>query len=281
MKIRSLKLACFSPTGTTYAVLQGIARGIGVTGELVDVTTPDARKSPLVAGGDDLLLLGVPVYMGRVPALLSEWFGRLDLRRTPTVCVVVYGNRAYENALRELTDLVSARGGFPFAAAAFIGEHSFSSVDLPASVGRPDASDLSLAEDFGRRIEADLRSVAGFEPGAELAVPGSFPYGGITELWDVDFIQVGERCTQCGACAARCPTGAIEPGNSAAIDTAKCITCCACIKSCPQQARTKKPGPVLDASRRIHANYAEPKAPELFFISESDVPPRCTPEADG
>ena len=281
MKIRSLKLVCFSPTGTTRAILQGIARGVGMPAELVDVTTPNARNAPFVANRDDLLLLGVPVYMGRVPDLLADWLGGLDLRRTPTACVIVYGNRAYENALRELTDVVAARGGFPFAAAAFIGEHSFSSTELPASKGRPDASDLNLAEGFGRRIAAELRSVAGFEPGSELSVPGSFPYGGITKLWDVDFIQVDERCSQCGACAVQCPTGAIDPGNSAAIDTAKCVTCCACIKSCPQQARSKKPGPVMDASHRIHTNYPEPKEPEFFFISGSGVPPRSTMEAGG
>jgi ferredoxin len=265
MNVRSLKLACFSPTGTTRTVLDGIARGIAVPHQLIDVTLPATRTSPLSANENDLLVLGVPVYMGRVPDLLSDWLRRLDLDRTPTACVVVYGNRAYESALRELRDLVAERGGIPIAGAAFIGEHSFSSAELPASVGRPNAEDLRRAEDFGRRIDAHVRRVSKPELGHELSVPGGFPYGGITKLWDVDFIQVGASCVHCGACAEHCPTGAIDPTDSASIDTVKCITCCACIKLCSEQARTKKPGPVLDASRRIHTLYSDPHEPELFF----------------
>lgn len=265
MNIQSLKLAYFSPTGTTRAVLQSMACGIGCAPEHFDITLPAARLSPLSASEDDLLVLGVPVYMGRVPDLLSDWLKRLDLRRTPTVCVVVYGNRAYENALLELKDVVSERGGIPIGAAAFIGEHSFSSPERPASVGRPDSEDLRQAEDFGRRIAGQLRSFSTFERSHDLSVPGTCPYGGITKLWDVDFIEVGEGCDQCGLCAEQCPTGAIDRAKSAAVDPVKCITCCACIKRCPKRARTMKPGPVMDASSRIHTLYPIPKEPELFL----------------
>lgn len=265
MNIRSLKLTCFSPTGTTRAVLDGIARGLSVPAELIDVTLPEARTSPLSANHDDLLVIGVPVYMGRVPDLLSDWLHRFELDRTPTVCVVVYGNRAYDSALCELRDVVSERGGIPIAGAAFIGEHSFSSAELPASMGRPDVEDLRRAEEFGRRIDAYLRERSTPTLGRELTVPGGFPYGGVTKLWDVDFIHVNSSCVNCGACAKHCPTGAIDPTNSARVDSAKCITCCACIKLCPEQAREKKPGPVMDAARRIHTLYPEPKEPELFF----------------
>jgi ferredoxin len=268
MIIRSLKLAYFSPTGTTRAVLEATARGLGLPLQPVDLTLPAARLSPLLAGDDELLVLGVPVYMGRVPDLLSDWFQSLRLHRTPAVCVVVYGNRAYENALLELRDLVVARGGVPLAAAAFIGEHSFSSPELPASAGRPDKSDLQQAEAFGRRIAERLNATAGVACGHQLTVPGALPYGGVTKLWDVDFIAVGEGCVQCGTCASHCPTAAIDATNSASVDIVKCITCCACIKVCPTQSRTKKPGPVLDASRRLHTLFPQPKLPELFF-SES------------
>lgn len=66
MKIESVKLVYFSPTGTTKAVVQGIAHGINPdTTELIDITRPDARKQPLQTSENELLVVGVPpVYMG-------------------------------------------------------------------------------------------------------------------------------------------------------------------------------------------------------------------------
>ena len=163
MKIQSVKLVCFSPTGTTKAIVQGIARGMNHQSciELVDITKPDARKQQLHTSEDELLIVGVPVYIGRVPALLYEWLHEIKARNTPVVCVVVYGNRVYDNALLELKDLLTKRGCIPIACAAFIGEHSFHSPDLPAaSEGRPDIRDLNYAELFGRKIEEKLRSAS-------------------------------------------------------------------------------------------------------------------------
>ncbi|MCJ2165328.1 MULTISPECIES: EFR1 family ferrodoxin [unclassified Pseudodesulfovibrio] len=265
MKMESVKLVCFSPTGTTRAVVRGIADGLGpVAVELIDITRPEARRQPLRTSENELLVVAVPVYMGRVPALLNEWLNALQGHDTPAVCVVVYGNRAYENALLELKDIVSRRGCVPIAGAAYVGEHSFSNSEEPTAQGRPDEEDLKHAARFGRRIREKLDSVSSMAEVREVEVPGSYPYEGRTELWNVDFIQVSDQCAQCGLCAELCPVGAVDPQNSAAIDQVKCITCCACIKSCPQGARSMKPGPVKDAAIRLFTLYKEPKKPEFF-----------------
>jgi Pyruvate/2-oxoacid:ferredoxin oxidoreductase delta subunit len=266
VEVGSLKLVCFSPTGTTRAVVQGIGRGIGSSRtENLDITLPRARRAALRTAGSDLLVLAVPVYMGRVPALLSDWLNAMRAENTPTVCVVVYGNRVYDNALLELRDRVASRGCVPFAAGAFIGEHSFSDSHKPIAAGRPSEDDLSHAAMFGRKIRERLAAATSISDLSPVSVPGSYPYGGITELWDVDFIAVDDRCEECGVCAAVCPTGAIDAEDGSKIDQVACITCCACIKHCPNSARTKKPGAVTDARNRLFERCSVAKHPETFL----------------
>ena len=266
MKIQSLKLVCFSPTGTTKAIIQGVARGINQgTMQLIDITKPDTRKQPLQTSENELLVVAVPVYMGRVPALLSECLHAIQAHNTPAVCIVVYGNRAYDDALLELKDILISRGCIPIACAAYIGEHSFSSSETPTAEGRPDASDLNYAELFGRKINEKLLSISSVDHISDINIPGNYPYGGITKLWSVDFIAVSNECSQCGVCAEGCPVGAIDSKNSKLIDKEKCITCCACIKNCPQNARTMKPGLVKDAAMRLTKLYKERKEP-VFFL---------------
>lgn len=266
MKIQSTKLVYFSPTETTKTMVESVARGFKATAvERIDLTKPAMRLKPLQTGENELLIVGVPVYMGRVPEVIREWLQSIEALNTPTVCIVVYGNRVYDDALRELKDILTADGCVPMAAGAFIGEHSFSSDETPIAIGRPDIRDLSLAEEFGLIIRKKLDAILSIDEIADLNMPGEFPYRGETKLWDVDFIAVSSDCIQCQLCAEICPVGAIDVENSRLINQEKCITCCACIKNCPQHARTIKPGPVGDASIRLNTLFKEPKQPELFY----------------
>lgn len=269
MEIQTLKIVCFSPTGTTKKIVQSVAKGVNAKQVLLyDITKPDARESIIKTEANDMLIVSVPVYMGRVPALIDDFLRTINAHKTPTACVVVYGNRTYGNALLELHDILSGAGCDVIAGGAFIGEHSFSSKELPIAESRPNTDDLACAEDFGRHIKEKLRSFDTTQEIRDIALPGNYPYGGITQLWNVDFISINDRCVGKGICAEVCPVGAIDKNDISKIDIEKCIMCCACIKNCPVNARIIKESKVKEAAVQLNALFQEPKRPEVFFLTK-------------
>ncbi len=49
--------------------------------------------------------------------------------------------------------------------------------------------------------------------------------------------KITDKCIQCGACAAECPVGCIEPGDDKyIIDPKQCIGCGTCAGVCPVEA---------------------------------------------
>lgn len=266
MKVNSVKLLFFSPTGTTKAVIHGIAAGFGEHPTTIyNISKPQARIQKLKINSDELLVVGVPVYMGRVPAIIMDWLQSIVADKTPVVCVVVYGNRVFDDALLELKNVLVKCGCIPIAAGAYIGEHSFSNNERPIAEGRPDMNDLHHAHLFGIEIYKKLLSISSINQLSDLNIPGNNPYGGITQLWNVDFIEIGNNCSQCGICANNCPAGAMDKETLDFVNIEKCITCCACIKNCPTNNRKMKVGLVKDASIRLNNLYKEHKEPMVFL----------------
>ena len=122
MHDNSATLVYFSPTGTTRKVLKGIIEGLqdGTVHE-IDLTPPSAEGYDRALKTEGLTLIGAPVYAGRIPDTAVQRLKRLKADKTPAVIVVVYGNRAYEDALLELSTIVRETGFIPIAAGAFIG----------------------------------------------------------------------------------------------------------------------------------------------------------------
>ena len=65
----------------------------------------------------------------------------------------------------------------------------------------------------GCTIREKLLSVSSVDQIPEVTIPGCHPYRGDPTLWIVDFIAVGDECTQCGVCAEGCPVGRHRSGE--------------------------------------------------------------------
>ena len=270
MEVKKVRLIYFSATGTTKKVLESMAKGMAAADvEHIDLTLPEGAWQAIPAFSDELVIIGAPVYGGRLPAEAIKRFKRLRASQTLAGLVVVYGNRAFEDALLELKNLAVELGFIPVAGGAFIGEHSFATEDLPIANGRPDNRDLQEAMYFGAKIKDKVRAALSAEALGDLDIPGKFPYeaGGAVAM-AVSPVTNESVCTVCGTCAGVCPTAAISINGSVATNIELCIRCCACIKNCPTGARFMEDGKWKYIANWLYENCAERKEPQLFGIEQ-------------
>jgi ferredoxin len=219
MELKQVTTICFSPTGTTGTILKSIARGI-TPGKVehIDLTLPEEGTGTIPLSPDQLVLLGAPVYGGRLPINAIHRFKRLGGSKTLAVLIVVYGNREFEDALLELKHLAIELGFLPVAGGAFIGEHSFATEELPIATGRPDSQDVQRGVAFGERIKEKIRALPSPDALGDLLVPGRFPYEGGARSMAVSPVSREDTCILCGTCASVCPTGAISVNGSVLVE---------------------------------------------------------------
>lgn len=269
----------FSPTLTTKRVVCAIAKGIAQRLEIsyseMDITTPAQREAQLAFGEGDLVVFGAPVYIGRMPNLISPYFKTIAGGGALGVPVAVYGNRAYDDGLIELRDIMEGDGFRLVGAAAFVGEHTFSRI---LGGGRPDGEDFSVAEQFASQISQNILNYGSHAAG-RVEVPGTpYPYSGFYKATDtakksVDIRKVVPqidltKCNKCGVCAQICAMGAIDFNDCTSV-VGKCIKCGACIKRCPQGAKYFDDPQYLSHLALLEEKFTSPRRePELFFPSK-------------
>ena len=265
MKVKQVKLIYFSPTGTTQKVLESISEGITSEAvEHINLTLPEGARQTIPPFSDELVLIGAPVYGGRLPVDAINRFKQLKASRTLAILVVVYGNREFEDALLELKNLAIELGFIPIAGGAFIGEHSFATKDVPIANGRPDSLDVQKAMDFGAKLKDKVTALQSPDAQMDLEIPGRFPYEGGARSMAVSPVTKKDTCTVCGTCASVCPTAAISVNGSVATKIERCIRCCACIKNCPTGARVMEDSTLKNMAHWLNENCSTRKEPQFF-----------------
>lgn len=258
MSLKTLNLVYFSPTGTTRRTLRNIAAGIPLPVREIDRTSVRGRQQAHRFTRDDLVILALPVYGGRLPRISAEFFASLSADQTPAAIVVVYGNRHYDDALAELKTLAVEAGFAPFAAGAFLGEHSYTS---KVATNRPDENDARAATDFGERLFQKIQQHTAPD---RIDVPGQFPSEKPVVNSQITPVA-NDNCINCQTCVEGCPTDAIDRQNPRLTDKEKCISCCYCVKICPNDARHMDDPRILATVNRLETLFMTRREPELFL----------------
>ena len=270
MNVDNLHLLYFSPTQTTKKVLIAIADGFKPAAvRHSDLTLPDSIRSEesgeKIRVDDGLAIIGVPVYAGRVAPPAAGRLRRFKADGAPAVLVVLYGNRDFEDALRELKDLAVEAGFRPIAGGAFIGEHSFADSKFPIACRRPDQEDLKKSSELGALIKKKIQQVDSVDSLPIPEFPGNYPYRDVHSWKDCSPETLEDLCTRCGTCVSVCPTAAIVLKDKILTATGACIVCCACVKNCPSGARVMRDPRVLAIAEWLWQNYHQRKEPQIFF----------------
>ena len=242
----------FSPTGGTKKSADLLSAAWNEKTEIdLMKRQEDFRKYTFTA--EDVCLVAVPSFGGRVPAVATERLKMMQGGGAKAILVVVYGNRAYEDTFVDLEDTLKDRGFVPVGGAAVVAEHS---IFREFAAGRPDADDEVQLKEWSEKLKEKA------ERGGEITFPGNRPY---KKYGAIPMAPKAKTCQMCGKCVSICPVGAIPADKPNETDAEKCITCMACVATCPMQARSVNPVALAGAKAMLKKALSGRKENELFL----------------
>ncbi len=267
-----ITIVYFSPTGTTKKALQTFGNKLAEALNTypiqeLDFTPKKNREREYRFSKEDLVVLGLPVYAGRVPNVLKEFLRSIEGDGAKGVAITLFGNRNFDDALVELRDKMTENSFQVLGAGAFVGEHSFSRT---LGKGRPLPEDLKQLEEFALAVAA---KVGEDNPDTDFSVPGEVPIRPYytpknMEGEPVNFLKAkpltSSACTDCKLCVELCPMDSITYEDTSQIPGI-CIKCSACVKFCPVGAKYFEDVGFLSHKQQIETTFIEPKENQWFI----------------
>ncbi|MBR4035147.1 MAG: 4Fe-4S binding protein [Oscillospiraceae bacterium] len=249
----------FSATGRTEKLLDIFSARWTEQKVRIDLSDINLDTGKYVFTADDLCILASSVFEGRLPSPATEKIKNMQGNGAKAVLLAVFGNRAVDDALLEMKNVMTAAGFVPVAAVEASMQHSIMTQVEPT---RPDLDDKKELAEFAATIRTALAEKSEF---TDLTVPGNFPY---VEMGGIPFKPKADKnCITCGLCARKCPVGAIPLDNPKITDKEKCINCMRCVEICPTDARDFPKLLIAGAYMAMKSKFASRK-PNKLYIAE-------------
>lgn len=272
MKIKNISVIYFSPTGQTGHVTRTIAKKLSEALHLsmysYDISLEPQRENMYQFESDELVIVGFPVYAGRLPNKILPYIKRaIKGQGTYVLPVVTYGNRNYDGALLELHDELSTNGFVPIGASAIVCKHVFSH---KIASDRPNDEDWQLVDQM---VEKVIEKMTKQTLNKRFSIDGQEKRDIYYQPLGIDgqpvrFLKAkpntdSDKCLKCGRCVSICPMSAIEE-LSPQVVSGTCIKCQACVSICPVSAKVFTDEAFLSHVKMLEANYQAPKDSYIF-----------------
>ena len=273
MTIKKIFTVYFSPTGGTEKIAVALSNKLSellhVPTQKIDLTVLANRHINYNFDTNALVILAVPVYAGRIPNKLLPDLERClnGSGKTAIIPISVYGNRNYDEALREMLMLSEKKGFIPIGAASMVSQHAFSN---HLAKDRPDSSDFEALSNFSGKI---VQNLSDRQKLTAIPYDRDTPIGPYYTPLKADhtparFLKAKpvtdkEKCNNCGICVKKCPMGSISADDTADV-VGICIKCQACVKFCPAHAKYFTDTEFLSHVEMLENTYTERK--EAIFL---------------
>lgn len=253
LNLKKVSKIFFSPSGTTEKIVNEVAKNFNMNRENYDLLSFDEEKT----FDNELVIIGVPVFDGRIPKIACERLSRLKANNTKAIVILNYGNIDYGDALLELTEVLKKNNFEIVGIAATVSQHSqFNEV----GENRPDAEDLRKINEFSQKIVEKLKN----NTSNEIFVSGYKPYSDYVKS-DFKVKCDDELCVECMDCVYTCPEDAISEYTPQSTNIADCTGCSTCINICSENARSFAGANYEQARESAIMNNLERKEAEFYL----------------